>query len=431
MATEYTSPFKQSRGKSLYLQDGATALIVVAAIFIILLGLQLARSVVVPILMGSFLAIISYSATYFLRRYLRFPHWLAVTFTVLLDSAVIYGVFLLVKYLAADMRATLQGELMAKIAVKYNDLMAFLDKLGLGEQARAVISSPSELFDAKLIFSTTQALTGFMASTTLVLILMAFLLAETPLFLRNLNRLPTSSAGKSKVVDAILGVQRYLFIKTVASAVTGLLAGCLCAWMNVPFAFLWGVVAYLLNYIPTIGSIVAAIPPILLALFLGTWGECFVVAAGYLAINCAIGNCIEPIFMGKQFGISTSVVLLSVLLWGWVLGPCGMLLSVPITVLIKLAMENSRDLAWIATLIDDTKTEKAIRKEMAVQATQGHHTPNRAAASPSTTAGIEATSEQESTPQSPSAPLPAGATATWIHTDQNRTTTTGTTPPQA
>lgn len=367
MAAEYTRPFKQSRGKSLYLQDGATALIVVAAIFIILLGLQMARSVVVPIMMGSFLAIISYSATYFLRRYLRFPHWLAVTFTVLLDSAVIYGVFLLVKYLAADMRATLQGALIEKIAVKYNDLMAFLDKLGLGEQARAVISSPSELFDAKLIFSTTQALTGFMASTTLVLILMAFLLAETPLFLRNLNRLPTSSAGKSKVVDAILGVQRYLFIKTVASAVTGLLAGCLCAWMNVPFAFLWGVVAYLLNYIPTIGSIAAAIPPILLAMSLGTWTETFVVAGGYLAINSAIGNCIEPLFLGKEFGIATSVVLLSVMLWGWVLGPCGMLLAVPITVLLKLAMENSQDLAWIAKLIDDSGAEKSRKAHAAAE----------------------------------------------------------------
>lgn len=431
MAIDTSRLQRYSRGKSPYLQDGASTLIVVAAIFIILLGLQMARSVVVPIMMGSFLAIISYSATYFLRRYLRFPHWLAVTFTVLLDSAVIYGVFLLVKYLAADMRATLQGELMAKIAVKYNDLMAFLDKLGLEEQARAVISSPSELFDAKLIFSTTQALTGFMASTTLVLILMTFLLSETPLFLRNLNRLPTSSAGKSKVVDAILGVQRYLFIKTVASAITGLLAGCLCAWMNVPFAFLWGVVAYLLNYIPTIGSIVAAIPPILLALFLGTWGECFVVAAGYLAINCAIGNCIEPIFMGKQFGISTSVVLLSVLLWGWVLGPCGMLLSVPITVLIKLAMENSRDLAWVATLIDDTKTEKAILKEQAAQqAAQAQSLPPATPATNATPApaGNPATGNP---PAPDAAPATTEATATWDHTTATPGRTTGSTPPQA
>ena len=184
-------------------------------------------------------------------------------------------------------------------------------------------------------------------------VLMPFLRGETPLFRRNLDRLNTSPEGKEKVVRAVMGIQRYLFIKTVASAVTGLLAWGLCAWMNVPFAFLWGLVAYLLNYIPTIGSIVAAIPPILLAMLLGTWGETFIVAGGYLAINSAIGNCLEPLFMGKEFGISTSVVLLSVLLWGWVLGPCGMLLAVPLSVLLKLAMENSQDLAWIAKLIDD------------------------------------------------------------------------------
>ena len=112
-------------------------------------------------------------------------------------------------------------------------------------------------------------------------------------------------------------------------------------------------VAYVLNYIPTIGSIVAAIPPILTALLMGGWGDCFIITGAYLTINFAIGNGIEPIFLGKQFGIATSVVLLSVLLWGWVWGPCGMLLAMPITVLIKLALENSRDLSWMATIVDD------------------------------------------------------------------------------
>ena len=129
--------------------------------------------------------------------------------------------------------------------------------------------------------------------------------------------------------------------------------------MNVPFAFLWGVVAFVLNYIPTIGSIVAAIPPILLALLLGSWGDTFIVAAGYIGINFMIGNGIEPIFLGKQFGIATSVVLLSVLLWGWVWGTAGMFLAVPISVLIKLALENSRDLYWIAAIIDDQESAAA------------------------------------------------------------------------
>lgn len=353
MTPEANRKRQQPYVNKLYLKDGAGVLLTLAAIIIVLLGLQQARSVVVPVMMASFLAIISYSITVALRRYLRFPHWLAVTFTVLVDSAIIYGIFMLIKFLAADMRATLQGDLIARFNAKYDEIMMTLDRIGIGDHARSLISAPGDIFNAQVLLSLTQTLTGFMTTTTLVLVLMTFLLGETPLFRRNLDRLNTSPEGKEKVVRAVMGIQRYLFIKTVASAVTGLLAWGLCAWMNVPFAFLWGLVAYLLNYIPTIGSIVAAIPPILLAMLLGTWGETFIVAGGYLAINSAIGNCLEPLFMGKEFGISTSVVLLSVLLWGWVLGPCGMLLAVPLSVLLKLAMENSQDLAWIAKLIDD------------------------------------------------------------------------------
>ena len=353
MTPEANRKRQQPYVNKLYLKDGAGVLLTLAAIIIVLLGLQQARSVVVPVMMASFLAIISYSITVALRRYLRFPHWLAVTFTVLVDSAIIYGIFMLIRFLAADMRATLQGDLIARFNAKYDEIMMTLDRIGIGDHARSLISAPGDIFNAQVLLSLTQTLTGFMTTTTLVLVLMTFLLGETPLFRRNLDRLNTSPEGKEKVVRAVMGIQRYLFIKTVASAVTGLLAWGLCAWMNVPFAFLWGLVAYLLNYIPTLGSIVAAIPPILLAMLLGTWGETFIVAGGYLAINSAIGNCLEPLFMGKEFGISTSVVLLSVLLWGWVLGPCGMLLAVPLSVLLKLAMENSQDLAWIAKLIDD------------------------------------------------------------------------------
>ena len=353
MTPEANRKRQQPYVNKLYLKDGAGVLLTLAAIIIVLLGLQQARSVVVPVMMASFLAIISYSITVALRRYLKFPHWLAVTFTVLVDRAIIYGIFMLIRFLAADMRATLQGDLIARFNAKYDEIMMPLDRIGIGDHARSLISAPGDIFNAQVLLSLTQTLTGFMTTTTLVLVLMTFLLGETPLFRRNLDRLNTSPEGKEKVVRAVMGIQRYLFIKTVASAVTGLLAWGLCAWMNVPFAFLWGLVAYLLNYIPTIGSIVAAIPPILLAMLLGTWGETFIVAGGYLAINSAIGNCLEPLFMGKEFGISTSVVLLSVLLWGWVLGPCGMLLAVPLSVLLKLAMENSQDLAWIAKLIDD------------------------------------------------------------------------------
>ncbi len=337
--------------------DGARILIMTAAAIFILIGLRELRDLIVPIMLAAFLAIISYSITDLLRRKLKFPHWLAVIFTIIVDAGVIYAVGTLIRFLAADMRNTLQSEVVVKFQEKYNDLMCWLDNWGMGEQARQIFDAPQHYLGTGQIVQISQNIgsqtISFMSITTLILVLMTFILSESRLFLRNFRALPNSVQGKNQIISALKGIQKYLFIKTIASACTGLLAWWLCASMDVPFAFLWGVVAYVLNYIPTIGSIVAAIPPILLALILGSWGDAFIVAGGFIAINFMIGNGIEPVFLGKQFGIATSVVLLSVLLWGWVWGTAGMFLAVPITVLIKLALENSSDLYWVAAIIDD------------------------------------------------------------------------------
>lgn len=340
--------------------EGARSLLTFAAAFIVIYGLKASREVVLPIVLAAFLAIISYPFVVFLRRYLRMPHWMAVTFTVIADGGLIFALIRLLKYLAADVKATLQGNITQLIEERLNACMQWLDQWGIGDHARALIESPGNLIDAQQIISVSQSLTGqvlsFMSVTTLVLILMTFMLGEAPLFVRNFGKLPSSIHGKKKLEKALKGIQKYLLIKTITSVCTGLLTWMLCHIMQVPFAFLWGLVAWLLNYIPTVGSIVAAVPPILLALLLRDWGSMFIVAGGYLAINFAIGNGIEPLFLGKQFGIATSVVLLSVLIWGWIWGPFGMLLAVPFTVLTKLALENSVDLHWVASLIDDNST---------------------------------------------------------------------------
>ena len=339
------------------LGEGGRALVTAAATFVVIFGLRYTRDFCVPVVLAAFLAIISYPITVALRRFLRMPHWLAVTFTVFFDIGILYGLVSFIKFLAADVKITLQGDFLQHVQEKFSAFLTWTDQLGVGDYARELIKSPQSLVDTQQLIALSQSITAqvlsFMSITTLVLILMTFILGEAPLFYRNLNRLPNSLQGKDKVISALRGVQKYLIIKTLASVSTGLLAWGLCHAMEVPFAFMWGFVACVLNYIPTIGSVVAAVPPILLALLLRDWGTMFIVAGGYLAINFAIGNGIEPLFLGKQFGIATTVVLFSVLIWGWIWGPLGMLLAVPFTVLLKLALENSVDLNWVAAIIDD------------------------------------------------------------------------------
>ena len=152
-------------------------------------------------------------------------------------------------------------------------------------------------------------------------------------------------------------IQKYLGIKTAASAATGILATLTCVLFKIDFPLLWGLVAFLFNYVPAIGSILAGIPPVVLALILHGFWPALGVMACYLIINVSIGNFLEPMLLGERFGISTVIVILSVLFWGFIWGPVGMLLAVPLTMLVKVMLDNSSDLRWISALMGKHATE--------------------------------------------------------------------------
>jgi predicted PurR-regulated permease PerM len=123
--------------------------------------------------------------------------------------------------------------------------------------------------------------------------------------------------------------------------------------LGVDFALLWGVAAFLLNYIPNIGSLIAAIPPILLALVQFGVGKTLIVAAGYLVVNIVVGSIIEPRVMGRGLGLSTLIVFISLVFWGWVFGPVGMFLSVPLTMVVKIALDSQEETRWIAVMLSN------------------------------------------------------------------------------
>ena len=131
--------------------------------------------------------------------------------------------------------------------------------------------------------------------------------------------------------------------------------------LGLGFPLLWGLVAFIFNYIPNLGSILAAIPPVLLALVQFGPARAAVVAVGYLVINIGLANFLEPYLMGRRLGLSTLVVFLSLVFWGWVWGPVGMLLSVPLTVIVKIALENTKDFRWVAIMLGANPTRSTPR----------------------------------------------------------------------
>ncbi len=150
-----------------------------------------------------------------------------------------------------------------------------------------------------------------------------------------------------------------MVIKTLVSLATGIAIAIWLGVLGVDYAMLWGLLAFLLNYVPNIGSIIAAIPAVLLALVQLGVGSALLAALGFLVVNAAIGNVIEPRFMGRGLGLSTLVVFLSLVFWGWVLGPVGMLLSVPLTMTVKIALESNEDTRWIAILLGPQPSAKS------------------------------------------------------------------------
>jgi AI-2 transport protein TqsA len=206
-----------------------------------------------------------------------------------------------------------------------------------------------------------ERFTSLASKSIFVIILMFFFLSESQRFSAKMlqvirQRGPDLRGFQNSSKD----IQNYLLLKTVISLTTGLLAWLGCALMNVEFALLWGLVAFVFNFIPVIGSIVAGIPPVLLALIMQGFWPAVIVLTIYLAINMTLGNVIEPKLMGDSFGISTMVVIFSVLTWGFIWGGAGMFLAVPLTMMVKVILDNTPELRWISTLISSGREPKSL-----------------------------------------------------------------------
>ncbi len=210
-----------------------------------------------------------------------------------------------------------------------------------------------------LVAGALNELSNIFTNGFLILLTVVFMLLEVSSLPVKLNKITSNPNESIKRVQSVMdNINKYMTIKTWISLVTGLLVTILLYIVGVDFPILWGVLAFLLNFIPNIGSIIAVIPPALLALVQFGIGDTVIVIAGYIIINTLMGNILEPKFMGAKLGLSTLVVFLSLIFWGWVLGPVGMLLSVPLTITIKIALDSSEETRWLAVMLRPDSPDK-------------------------------------------------------------------------
>jgi predicted PurR-regulated permease PerM len=321
-----------------------------AAFVVVVAGLRAAQSIITPLLLAIFLAVICFPPLAWLKRK-GLPDWLALL--------VVLGGSVLVVLAVVGLMGTSLADFTARLPKYTEELVGNLKEathwlkehnIDVGQAANL------EGLDAERLTGLATTVLGTLGSLTselvVVLLIFVFLLIEVAGFRAKLQAMPGYSSDDDhrlgKVIDDI---RHYLAIKTQVSLISAVVIGIWLTILGVDFVILWAILAFFFNYVPNIGSIISAIPAVLLALV--QLGPLYAVyaAAGYLAVDGLIGNVIEPRMMGRGLGLSTLVVFLSLLFWGWVLGPVGMLMSVPLTILVRIALERSEETRWIAILL--------------------------------------------------------------------------------
>lgn len=352
------------------LSGGSLRVLLMLTCLVMVIGaLKIAASFLIPVSIAFFLAVLSLPLIRWLGRY-RVPYGLAVTMAVLLNLSVV----LLLVYIGTHFGSAF-----------WSKVPGYIDEIREASAARAQqleergFTGVSETVDGVFDWSALTAFfqdrdyvgDAFALGTRLfgtvksmftmlfiVFLVMSFMLVEARNFPRRLRAIHEAGGPDlSGLMNSAVDIQRYVAIKTLVSIATGLLAGLLCLWVGLEYPLLWGLIAFILNYIPAIGSTVAGIPPVIIALLTLGPGWALVVGMGYFAINTLLGNFIEPTLLGRRFGVPTLVIVLSVLFWGWVWGPAGMFLAVPLTMIIKVVLDGNSELRWVSVAMSKTRPE--------------------------------------------------------------------------
>lgn len=333
-------------------RDIPVALGAVAAFVIIVAGVQAAAPIIIPFLLAVFIATLCAPILFFLQR-CRVPNGLAVLIIVLglLVAAILFMTFVGKSLNSLTQQLPAYQE---RLRATITQSIEWLNSQGLEIDQDNVLVA--DYFSPRVFMSLLSyglsILRVLITNMFLILLFVLFILLEASSFPDKLQAaFPNPQVWESfKTVRA--NVNHYMGLKALISLGTGLIIWMLLALIGVDFAGTWGILAFLLNFIPSIGSIIAAVPAILWALVQLGLPAALLTMLVYLVVNIVIGNFIDPRLIGRKLGLSTLVVIISMFFWGWVLGPIGMLLSVPLTMVLKIILASSPASEWLAIMLE-------------------------------------------------------------------------------
>ncbi len=318
---------------------------------VVMIGLIWGRSFLLPLAIAILLWNLLEAVIERLTGSLFIPRFVAMVIAI---GLVAFGFFIIALILAN------QGDAVVAAAPKYTErLKEIVSHIGnwLGPDITERIKSGL----ANVQYS--NSISGFLggaqsilASAILTMLYVGFLLSEGRNVTKKISKLFPDESRSSRIRTILKSlsenVRKYIWIKTIMSIITGTSSYIILSWLNVDFPETWALVIFLLNFIPTIGSILGVIFPALIALIqFDTYTPFLFIALGLTAIQFTIGNVIEPMFMGNSLNLSSFVIVLSLTFWGTIWGPVGMVLSIPITVMMMIVAAHIPAWQWMAVML--------------------------------------------------------------------------------
>ena len=328
-------------------------ILVGAAIVVLIAGLKSASGIVSPLLMAVFISIVCTPALFWMQRR-GFPTVVALIVILGIVGLLGVAVFSLIAS-SLDQFSNSLPRYKQNLAAMYEQFNATIMRWGYSLPVDGIAEQVNPDSLIKLLNYMLSGLSNILADGLVVFLAVLFILAEVANLPNKLRHALKSPDQSMKRLQAFTGkVIRYLALKAATSVLTAICVAVVLWILKIDYVFLWAVLAFFLNFIPYVGSVLAGIPAVLLALVDHGLVTALWVTAGYVVINIVIGNIIETRLMGGGLNLSSFVVFVSLIFWGWVLGPVGMFLSIPLTMLITIALESGPDSQRIAQLMQNT-----------------------------------------------------------------------------
>lgn len=342
---------REHRVRTEALNTGERWLFNLAAFVVVIAGIKSASPIIVTLLVALFVALVSAPLSIGLQRR-GVPTVVAVLIVLVLLLALIAGLSAVIGGSVNAFRAAIPTY-EARMAEQLESLWILASSYDIPIDANQLRDSVNTSGVFSLLSNLLAALGSLLTNGLLIILIVVFILMEAASMPEKVSvALQRDQQEPFKAFAQFMAhLNKYLAIKTLVSLMTGVVAAGAMLYLGVDFPLVLGLVAFLLNYIPTFGSILAAIPAVILAFLEFGLGMAGITTLVYLAINVILGSILEPRLQGRGLGLSPMVVFLSIIFWGWLLGLVGILLAVPLTMTAKLAFEESPRYQWLAILL--------------------------------------------------------------------------------